>query len=1084
MATGLIRRFWRRGRVALTPAIGIIALLALGLQGCESVPGPVQIKLADPSPHSDNAKTFSSPGFQSTSGRVISVATSADGKRVYAGTLRGGLWRSDDAGVNWSQITTAQPGDNTRGCADADPTCSLPAATIADVVTSPSNPDIVVASIVFDGRKVSADGLYRSQDGGKMWARVYQAECNGATQPVTQVVMAADDASRLWAASACGVAYSPKTNGDAPGATWALGGMPDSTAIAHIAAASSGGASRRVYACNGNNLYVSLDAGKSFLKDASAATSLPASACAPTSWATHGLTSGPETLAVVPGHPDEVYVTSIANSNALSFFAVTSRDASSCDGSGTKCGGALWHGVYSSGDATSLASQWEQSPAPPFYDTGATSAQGSAVFVRLVATSGGYLILFSDGASLSVSAGKPTDNGWHRLDGPDASAASQTGAQGPDAAKPFQPVHVDPLAVTSTADFGLTLAPATAPDATYAHNAQLGACAGGKLFYTTAGGVYASADCGQTWQAAKNLENLTAVMLTGLPRPQSSHPYKLPAIYFGSLDNHDWYSTDGGLHWRGGDDTCSDCYGYWSDQVRGDLVVHPVSQEGLTVYTGLGGDAPDLYDSRSVAHVGYPETLSASNAAGALVAPAVTDWLDGARPLIATAPGEQGSPPVDLAVIAPDATPTATGSPPVAAPTLVVWRKQTLSEGTADWVADGVALPVGATLLQAAGGHKDTVYYVGDRAAADSTSTLDTTLQGNHLWRSHRDSAGKLDGWDCIVPGPATAGQHDGQCAQAVTGAAISRAYTFVADPYDAKIVYALDADGVKQTTDGGATWQRVQTLSDWVFEGGRRGADCITFCVPNAIRSRALSSLVFVPDEPQMRFALSDAGVFFTNNGVSETGKTESWHRLLDASALACTPTSGFFDKVNTAGRALYVACAGRSLIAFVGIPRPGQALDYSVDSGGQYPYPPIIITPGTTPTPPSHVTPLPTVAVTPTPSFTIDFRVVPTTSYTQSCAAGLKTMAFKLDNTRSQGDVTWTLSLKDADPGGNTWATASGVLGTIPKAQIGTLTLSPATTVCQTMQSAGVAQKTYTAVLSYTGGQQIVLSDTVSLS
>jgi hypothetical protein len=306
-----------------------------------------------------------------------------------------------------------------------------------------------------------------------------------------------------------------------------------------------------------------------------------------------------------------------------------------------------------------------------------------------------------------------------------------------------------------------------------------------------------------------------------------------------------------------------------------------------------------------------------------------------------------------------------------------------------------------------------------------------------------------------------------------------------VSDPYNANIVYALDSDGVKLTTDGGATWRRVGTLSDWLFEGGRVGPECVIACDDPALAVRALTSMEFVPDEPQMRFATGEAGVFFTNEGATANGKDEAWHRLLDTNALSCLPNSTYFDKTNTAGRALYVACAGRSLISFVGLPTQGQPLNYTLDGGGQYPYPPILTQPNGTPTATAGAgkTPVPTIPVTPTPGYQVDFRVVPATDYTQSCASGLKQMTFKLDNTRSAGAVDWQVTIRDADPSGQPWASASPGSGSIKGGEIAVLTLTPGASVCSSMSSQGVQSKTYTAVLTYTGGKQVILSDTVSL-
>jgi hypothetical protein len=387
----------------------------------------------------------------------------------------------------------------------------------------------------------------------------------------------------------------------------------------------------------------------------------------------------------------------------------------------------------------------------------------------------------------------------------------------------------------------------------------------------------------------------------------------------------------------------------------------------------------------------------------------------------------------------------------------------------------GAVLPPGATILQAAGGHSNPTYYVGDRVAPADGSLFNLGQQGNHLYRSHRTSDGTLDGWDCIVPGPATRGTHDGRCAS--SGSSAKQAWAFVSDPYDANVVYILDTDGVKLSTDGGTTWRRVQSLSDWIFEGGRLGSKCLAFCGGGPLATRLLTGMEFVPDEPQMRFAIGATGAYFTNDGASANGASEDWHRLLDTSAMACLPRGTYFDKANTVGRALYVACAGRSLMSFVGIPKPGDQLDYTLNGGGQYPYPPIL----------SSSSPTPTAApatATPGPGYTIDFRVVPVTDYQQSCAQGLRPMTFKLDNTRSGGPVTWSLSIKDTDPSGQPWTTYDTAGGTIKGGEIGVLTLSPIAGVCADMTSNNVPVKTYTAILRYTGGKQVVLSDTIAVN
>jgi hypothetical protein len=191
-----------------------------------------------------------------------------------------------------------------------------------------------------------------------------------------------------------------------------------------------------------------------------------------------------------------------------------------------------------------------------------------------------------------------------------------------------------------------------------------------------------------------------------------------------------------------------------------------------------------------------------------------------------------------------------------------------------------------------------------------------------------------MDGWDCIVPGPATPGVHDGQCGAPPPqpdATHPSQAWTFQSDPYDPNVVYVEDTDGIKMSSDGGKTWRTDAALTKWLTGHGSVHPQCVgTFCIADPVLQE-LAHIEFVPTEPGTRFAVGEEGVFFTTDGDTSSILGAHWHRLLSTAALACEPNWSFFDPAPKGVRTLYVACTGRSLLSFIGIPT-------HVDAGTQF--------------------------------------------------------------------------------------------------------------------------------------------------
>jgi hypothetical protein len=80
------------------------------------------------------------------------------------------------------------------------------------------------------------------------------------------------------------------------------------------------------------------------------------------------------------------------------------------------------------------------------------------------------------------------------------------------------------------------------------------------------------------------------------------------------------------------------------------------------------------------------------------------------------------------------------------------------------------------------------------------------------------------------------------------------------------------------------------------------------------------IKDIIFVRGEDQTRFAVGNAGVFYTLDGTN-------WARLLSTSALPSHPVSAYFDGISDpCDRALYVGLDGRGILRIDPIPPPGK--------------------------------------------------------------------------------------------------------------------------------------------------------------
>jgi uncharacterized repeat protein (TIGR01451 family) len=297
--------------LALCGAVSLTALIFwLPRTSAVTIPAPPGVGLADlviedVSPKIDNFPV-SANLQQSYAGRMLSLAVSSDGERLYVGGFSG-VWRSDDGGTTWRQLTRPQPAPGTDTVAGA-----LFGATVYDLVVSPANKDLVLAATFRDGRAVSKIGVYRSTNGGDSWSLAHQFTCGGVGgSPVGQVVFAPDNPDLLYAAGGCAVAISRDG-----GMTWENKTLPGGGSVWHVAVAPQQGSIRRVYATGDNRFWYSEDGGETWFMDSSPGLP-PGFGFFPSDFAN---STGSQILAIEPGRPERVYMAVAGFANGPSYY--------------------------------------------------------------------------------------------------------------------------------------------------------------------------------------------------------------------------------------------------------------------------------------------------------------------------------------------------------------------------------------------------------------------------------------------------------------------------------------------------------------------------------------------------------------------------------------------------------------------------------------------------------------------------------------------------------------------------------------------------------------------------------------------
>ena len=140
---------------------------------------------------------------------------------------------------------------------------ALLSPNVYDLLISPTNNNIILATTGRDSRSPGMEGIYRSEDGAKTWKLVHQFFSGTDISDVGRIVVAPDNPLLMFAAGGFGVGIS-----NDGGISWAnkIPQQNPSDRVWYIVVGPQEGTVRRVYAV-GTHVWYSRDGGNTWQQD-------------------------------------------------------------------------------------------------------------------------------------------------------------------------------------------------------------------------------------------------------------------------------------------------------------------------------------------------------------------------------------------------------------------------------------------------------------------------------------------------------------------------------------------------------------------------------------------------------------------------------------------------------------------------------------------------------------------------------------------------------------------------------------------------------------------------------------------------